>query len=181
MAECNVPIQGRRRIFWTTQPDACGEQSYCHSNCGSSGLKSYVPGGQAGRTFKNDNYVRSLALNIILTNGKKADRACGYRPGARGGHWSESYGDNLNVGTNLRDIPTTYTIAEAIKLIQANLTTSLHKLVLYGVALSVDVKVKYLGSNVFDAAIDIISQDGLTSRVGITGNRLENSWVWGSN
>lgn len=182
MAECNVPVQGRRKIFWTTQPDACGVTHHCHNDCGSSGLRSFVPQGQKGRTFATDNYVRGLAINIILTDARKEDRACGYRPGAIAGHWSDSYReDGKGAGTNLRDIPLTYTTSESIQLIQAYMQLSLQKLVDYGVAQSVTVAVKYAGRNNFQADIDIISTDGQNSKVGITGTRMENSWVWGSN
>lgn len=182
MVDCNVPIQGRRKIFWTTQPDACGVVTSCHSNCGSSGLRSYVPQGQKGRTFANNDFVRGLAINILLTDARKEDKPCGYKPGAIGGHWSDSYRtDGKRAGTNLRDIPITYTIQESLRLIQAYMQTSLQKLVGYGVAQSVSVTVKYLGRNVFQADADIISADGEQTRVGVTGNRMENSWVWGSN
>jgi phage gp46-like protein len=182
MEECNVPIQGRRKIFWTTQPDACGVVSRCHSDCGSSGLRSFVPQGQKGRTFANNDYVRGLAINILLTDARKEDRPCGYKPGAIGGHWSDSYRDDRKgSGTNLRDLPLSYTVSESVKLIQAYMQSALQKLVGYGVAQSVAVAVKYAGSNVFQADIDIVSADGESSRVGITGSRIENSWVWGSN
>lgn len=182
MAECNVPINGRRKIFWTTQPDACGVITYCHSDCGSSGLKSYVPAGQQGRTFVNTDYVRGLALNILFTDARKEDKPCGYRPGAIGGHWSDSFrADGKRAGTNLRDLPISYSVQDSVKLIQAYMQTSLQKLVGYGVAQSVSVAVKYLGRNVFQADVDITSTDGEQTRVGVTGNRMENSWVWGSN
>lgn len=182
MAECNVPIQGRRKIFWVTQPDACGAVVRCHNNCGSSGLQSYVPKGQNGRTFVNRDYVRGLAINILLTDARKEDRPCGYRPGAVGGHWSDSFRDDgKRAGTNLRDIPRSYQASETVKLIQSYMQASLQKLVGYGVAQSVAVAVKYAGRNVFQATIDIISVDDEMTRVGITGNRMENSWVWGSN
>jgi phage gp46-like protein len=182
MADCNVSIQGRRKIFWTTQPDACGVVSACHSNCGSSGLRSFVPEGQKGRTFANSDYLRGLALNILFTDARKENRPCGYRPGAIGGHWSDSFRDDgKRAGTNLRDIPISYRIADSVKLIQAHMQSSLQKLVGYGVAQSVSVTVRYLGSNVFQSDIEIISADGERARVGVTGSRMENSWVWGSN
>lgn len=177
MAECIIPIEGRRKIFWTTQPDACGVESNCQSNCGSSGLKLKAQNG--GRTFATNDYVRSLALNIMLTKGRKADTACGYRPGARGGHWMDTFrNDGQLTGSQLWDLPTTYSVAESLKLIQALMQSSLQKLVAYGVAQSVDVTVTYAGGNVFSALVDIRGSDGNNSRVGVTGNRLENAWVW---
>jgi len=180
--DCNVQIQGRRKIFWTTQPDACGVVADCHSNCGSSGLRSFVPQGQRGRTFATNDYVRGLALNILFTDARKGDRACGYRPGAIGGHWSDSFRDDGGrAGTNLRDIPISYKVADTVKLAQAYMLSALQKLVKYGVAQNVSVAVKYTGRNTFQADIDIISSDGQSTRVGVTGSRTENSWVWGSN
>lgn len=182
MATCNDTINGRRRIFWTTQPDACGSEIRCHSNCGSSGLLSYVPQGQRGRTFANNDFVRGLAINILLTDARKESGPCGHHPSAIGGHWSDSYrADGQRAGTNLRDIPISYRVTDTAKLIQAYATAALQKLIAYGVAQTVSVEVKYLGRNMFDLKADITSTDGAVSRVGVTGNRMENSWVWGSN
>lgn len=182
MNKCNDTINGRRKIFWTTQPDACGVVTSCHSDCGSSGLKSFVPAGQRGRTFANNDFVRGLALNILLTDARKEDAACGHKPGAVGGHWSDSYRDDgKRAGTNLRDVPTIYRVADTLKIMQAYAQSSLQKLVLYGVAQSVTVAVRYAGRNVFPMDVEIISTDGAVAKVGIVGNRMENSWVWGSN
>lgn len=182
MNSCNDTINGRRKIFWTTQPDACGVVTRCHSDCGSSGLRSYVPEGQKGRTFATNDFVRGLAINILLTDARKEDKDCGYKPGAIGGHWSDSYRDDgKRAGTNLRDVPTIYRAADTVKILQAYAQASLQKLVSYGVAQSVSVAVKYLGRNQFSMEADIESTDGAVSRVGVIGNRMENSWVWGSN
>jgi len=182
MVDCNTPVQGRRRIFWTTQPDACGETRDCHANCGSTGLRSYVPEGQEGRTFATNDYVRGLAINILLTDARKDPRACGYNPGAIAGHWSDSFRDDgLRVGTSLRDIPAQKSIADSIKLIQATMNFALQKLVSYGVARSVSVAVKYAGGNVFLAETEILGSDGTSSKVNINGSRISNSWVWGTN
>jgi phage gp46-like protein len=179
MAECVIPIEGRRRIFWTTQIDACGVKQECQSDCGSSGLKLLSKPG--GRTFANNNFVTGLALNILLTKGRKADSFCGFRPGARGGHWADTFrDDNQTSGSALWDLPTQYSVAESIKLVKALMQSALQKLVVYGVALSVEVTVTYAGGNTFNAVVDIQGSDGNNSRVGITGSRLENSWVWRS-
>ena len=179
MVQCSGPVLGRRRIFWTTQPDACGSETSCQASCGSSGLETYVPEGADGRTFRNNDWVRGLALNILLTDAQKDDTACGHRPGARGGHWSDSYRtDGQKAGTQLRYIPRQKSVQDSVQLIQAYMAASLNKLVAYGVAAMVTVTVKYIGRNTYNADIEIIGQNGQTSRVGIVGNRLENSWVW---
>lgn len=182
MAECNTPIQGRRRIFWVTQPEACGVVSDCHAECGSSGLRSFVPEGQQGRTFDTTEFVRGLAINILFTDARKESRNCGYNPGAIAGHWSDSFRDDgQRAGTNLRDIPAQKSVADSVKLIQATMQFSLQKLVSYGVARSVSVAVKYAGGNNFIAETEIIGMDGKTSKVGVTGTRMPNAWVWGTN
>lgn len=182
MTTCFTPINGRRRIFWTTQPAACGTYQACLSDCGSTGLLSRVPEGQDGRTFDTNDYVRGLALNILGTDGRRPDTACGYRPGARGGHWSDTFRDDgMNSGTTIRDIPAQNSVQDSLGLIRVYLLQAMQKLVTYGVAQSVDVDVKYIGSNNFEATIKFSGNDGQTSRVGITGTRLENSWVWGKN
>lgn len=182
MSVCDVTIQGRRKIFWTTQPSACGVTAGCIGDCGSSGLETYQPEGQSGRTFRTTNFVVGLALNILLSDGRREDTACGWRPGRRGGHWADSFReDGLTIGTTIRDIPAQATVADSVNLIKVFCLQAMQKLVAYGVAQSVDVTVKYAGSNTFETLISIVGQDGETARVGITGNRIENSWVWGTN
>lgn len=179
MTTCFTPINGRRRIFWTTQPDACGTYQLCLSECGSSGLVSRIPAGQEGRTFDTNDYVRGLALNILGTDGRRPDTACGYRPGARGGHWADSFrDDNLTCGTTIRDIPAQKSVTDCLGLIRVYLLQAMQKLVSYGVAQTVSVDVSYAGSNNFNATINVNGNDGTSSRVGITGTRLENAWVW---
>lgn len=182
MVQCNGPVTGRRKLFWTTQPAACGVQTDCVGDCGSSGLLSYVPEGRTdnARTFRTNDYVRSLALNILLTDGRKEDKACGYRPGSRGGHWSDSFRtDGLSSGTNVRYLQPQKSINDTVLLVQEHLRVSMQKLVNYGVATAVSVTCTYAGNGIIDAVIIIIGTNGQTSRVGITGSRLENSWVWG--
>lgn len=182
MVQCNGPVTGRRKLFWTTQPAACGVQTDCVGECGSSGLLSYIPEGRTdgGRTFRTNDFVRGLALNILLTDGRKEDKACGYRPGSRGGHWSDSFReDGITSGTNVRYLTPQKSVADTVKVVQEYMRDSMNKLVRYGVATAVEVVCTYAGQGVIDAIITIFGTDGQTSRVGITGSRLENSWVWG--
>src|SRR5688572_27723175 len=94
---CNVSISDRQRTFWTTQ--ACSTGELCNDKCDDvNGLKVVdANGGYA--TIDNSNYVRSLALNILLTDGRRPDAPCGWKPGARGGHWSDSYRSGEYSGT----------------------------------------------------------------------------------
>lgn len=181
MVQCNGPVNGRRKIFWTTQPDACGFEETCAGDCGAPGLVLTIPEGvtNKGRTIKNDNYVIGLALNMLLTDGRKDDTLCGHRPGARGGHWTDAYRDDgLWSGTSIRYIQPQKNVNDTVKLIKLHTEATLAKLVRYGVASSVNVMVRYLGRGVIGNDIQIIGSNGISSRVGITGSRIENSWVW---
>lgn len=181
--QCNGPINGRRKIFWTTQAASCGVVSSCVGDCGSTGLETYIPLGtpDGARTIRTNDYVLGLALNILMTDGRKEDTPCGHRPGARGGHWSDSFRDDgQSSGTNIRYIAPQRSIADTVKLIQAHMQNSLNKLVTYGVANLVTVKTSYAGRGVIAADIEILGNDGQSARVGVTGKRIENSWVWGT-
>lgn len=181
MVQCNGPVNGRRKIFWTTQPNACGVDESCVGECGTPGLVLYIPEGvtNKGRTIRNDNYVLGLAINMLLTDGRKDDTLCGHRPGARGGHWTDGYReDGLAAGTQIRYIAPQKSVSDTVKLIKIYTEATLAKLVRYGVASAVNVTVKYLGRGVIAQDIEIIGTNGITSRVGLTGSRLENSWVW---
>jgi phage gp46-like protein len=180
MVECTGPIQGRRRIFWTTQPDSCGGVVSCAAECGIPGLALYTPESDPkARTFRNDDWIRGLALNMLGTDGRKDDTLCGHRPGARGGHWSDIFrGDGKSSGTQLRYVSKQTSVVDTVQVIQAHMQMTLQRMVDYGVASAVTVKVTYAGRNVYNANIEIIGTNGHTSRVGVVGNRLENSWVW---
>ena len=180
MVECIGPVNGRRRIFWTTQPAACGNVASCSAECGIPGLSTYVPGDDPkARTFRTNDFVVGLALNMIGTDARQDDTRCGYRPGARGGHWSDAFrGDGKSSGTQLRYIKPQASIQDTVSVIQAHFQMTLQRLVDYGVASAVIVKVKYAGRNVFNVSAEIFGSDGRTSNVGVTGTRLENSWVW---
>lgn len=185
MATCATPVSSRaQRIFWTTQPGACGSGAECGVDCGRSGLSVVEAGAAVGealppRTILTSDWVRSLALNILQTNGRSPDTACGYRPGSQGGHWSESFRkDGLKVGTLLRGLPSSASIRDSIVLIRATLIAELHRLVKMNIAKSVEVDVEYLGGNTMSATISIIAPDGTVSRVGMTGARNTNAWAW---
>lgn len=197
MTACATAPIGRRRTFWTTQP--CGTRTVCGSECATFGLSIYRVDDQCGlkcdntgelgckasneqveRSIANNDYVRSLALNILLTNGRKPDTACGYRAGQRGGHWSDSFRDDgLTAGSLLRTLPSSGSIRDSVNLARAYAQADLSKLVTMGYAASVDVQSKYLGGNAMSLDAVIYGQAGLTSNVGIIGSRSTNAWVWG--
>lgn len=180
MAElCGVTTGELRKPFWVTQPDACGSDEYCRQSCGVSGLK-FVDNDE-GRTIDTTAYVRGLALNILLTNGRKQDSVCGHKPGSRGGHWSDSFRkDGGTSGSRVRYIPNTYSINETVGLVRAFIAADMQKLVMYGIAVSVDVEVKYAGNNRLACVITINGYGDTSTRVGVSGQRLSNSWVWDS-
>jgi phage gp46-like protein len=120
-----------------------------------------------------------LVLNILYTDGRKPDTACGFRPGTQGGHWSESFRtDGQKIGTLVRNLPKSSSVRDSVALTRATLIADLNKLILMGVAQTINVTTEYLGGNVMAADIDIIAPDGTTARVGLTGKRNANAWVW---
>lgn len=174
---CDFINSDRRKKFWTTQPEGCGSYENCGGACGSPGL---IPvDSESGRTIANNDWVRGLALNILLTNGRQPSTPCGYRPGTRGGHWSDSFrGDSQTSGSLLRTVPAKGSIRDQMKLIRSFAEADLSKLILYKVATRVEVEASYRGSNIIDLIVRIYGQNSEVTKVGITGSRLQNSWVW---
>lgn len=203
MISCAPPAGAeRRRTFWTTQPNACGVVGSCGAECGVVGLAltqgncgrqgcSCCPSPAdrpdcppasrppAPRTFVTTDWVRSLVLNILLTDGKSPNSKCGFRPGGQGGHWSESFRkDGQKIGSLVRKIPKSPGVRESVALVRATLLSELSRLVTVGIAKSVAVDAQYLGANTMRADIDILAPDGTTVRVGMTGDRNANAWAW---
>lgn len=174
---CGFSLNDTRRKFWSTQPEACGSEQICGDDCSVAGL-NFVETAE-GRTIATNDYVRGLALNILMTNGFREDRECGYRPSTRGGHWSDSFRkDGGKSGSSFRYIPISYSINETISLIRAHLIKDMSKLIDYGVATKVDVDVTYKGRQRISAVIDIHGHGDEKTNVGMSGTRLKNSWVW---
>lgn len=179
MSTCTTTATAdRRKQFWSTQPNACGQQPGCVSDCGMPGLE-LVENTDDSATIATNEWVRGLVLNILGTNGRKPNRACGYRANAQGGHWSDSFRtDGFQAGTLVRDLPTTVSIRDSIAMARAQLQADLQKLVGMGIAQKVVVVTSYLGSNRMSATIEIIGPSGTTSTIGLTGQRNTNAWVW---
>lgn len=177
IGQCLTGTRDRRRTFWATQPDACGSSSDNCGECGRVGLK--LECGQGGASYSTENYVIGLALNILLTDARKPDSACGYAPGNRGGFWADSFRSDVHTsGSKLRQIPTTASVRETVSLVKAFAEDDLKKLVSYGVAVSVEVEATYKGNNQIDLGAKIIGQSGEIYRVGVAGQRIKNAWVW---
>lgn len=202
----SASINSRRRTFWTTQPGgggfsasecgdaACGIPSLAFNNIDANcGHCQCCPGPAINptcetqakvlraspRSFVTNDWVRSLVLNILMTDGKLPNKACGHRPGAQGGHWSESFRtDKQKIGTLIRATPTTTSIRDAVALIKAQLVSDMSRLIVVGVASSVNVVADYIGGSRMSVNIEVVGQDGALARVGLTGKRLQNSWVW---
>lgn len=185
MDDCRVNTRDRRRCFWATQPD-CSMEYVCGEPCSIPGLKF------ENDRIETDNWIQGLVLNILNTN-KRQDRSiCGVNPTAIGGYWAESFIDGesglyggaergYRVGTSLRYVDTSsMRIREATAHIEAILQTDLQKLVLLGVAQSVEVTVEYAGDQRMVADIEIYGPNGVPyGRVALIGQRDANmTFYW---
>lgn len=176
--QCFSGSQERRRVFWVTQPNACGVVSDGCDACVRPGL-NLICGDQGGVTINNQNYVAGLVLNILLTDARNPDNNCGYTPGTRGGFWADSFrGDGLGSGSKIRQISVKNSVREIVALAKAYAQDDLKKLVAYGVAKSVTVEAIYEGSNRISLNVTVNGQDGTVTRVGVLGERIKNAWVW---
>ena len=171
------PTLDRRKHFWTTQPNACGETTDpCGNDCGLPGLQIDR---SAGVTIANNDWIRGLLLNIFGTNARLPDTECGVLPGTQQGHWSESYReDGLYVGTKMRYQKPTGRILEAVALLRAQVVADANKLVALGVAINVEVESTYKGGNKVSVVIYVTGPSSSTNVVNLSATRLQNQWVW---
>lgn len=177
MASCS-PTRDPRRSFWTTQPAACGVESDSCASCGEVGLTLNCGAG-GGATFATNDYVRGLALNILLTDGQSPSSECGFPPGSRGGYWADSFRtDNENSGSRFRFADATGSMSQQIALLKSFAQKDLDKLVTYGVVASVKVDIAYRGGNRASMSVVFVGRDGTSSNLGLVGGRLKNGWVW---
>lgn len=177
MASCSPQLKPTelRRIFWVTQPSAKGTREDCDLTCGEAGLEITEAG-----IINNVEYVRGLALNILLTDGRREDTICGFRPGRRGGFWADSFRtDNARSGAQYRYVQPQGSVLQTLGIIRAYVQQDLQKLVTYGVAKSVSVTSEYVGKGVANMVATIITPGGSEVRVGVSGSRARNQWVWG--
>lgn len=180
MVLCVTSSVGRRKLFWATQPDACDVEESCGGRCGSPGLTltGNDPDGQ--RSISTENWLRGLLVNMLMTDGRRPDTPCGYTPIGQGGHWSESYiEDNAGIGTLIRTVSPAKRTSELEAVLSAYAQQTLSKLIGRGVARSVEVKVTYVSGGTFNVEAAVVGVDNLSSRIGLSAQRLENGWVWG--
>lgn len=169
-----------QRRFWTTKIDACGESpSSCDINvsCGRPGLAAVTT--DDGMTFETDDWVRSLAYNMLLTDARRRDTRCGYAPGTLNGHWSESFmQQGKPVGTYVRYVTASTSVRDAVLLVKAEVQATLQKLVDYKIAVEVVVNAEYQGSGAIAVSIEIFGTAVDPTRIALTAQRNENSWAW---
>ncbi|MGY2987720.1 phage GP46 family protein [Bradyrhizobium sp. USDA 4508] len=170
---------GRRRIFWTTRPDVCGGYIQCGVECSIPGLEYQdVEEPPGGRTIRNDDKLRSLILNILNTRAR-TDLRCP-SPAAVYGHWSESYRDDgLYIGSRLWNVAAKpyVRITDAVKAIKAAVTADMAKLMVTGVADSVEVDATYRGRNRVDIVITAVAR-GASHVLNLSGTYSSDTWVW---
>src|SRR5262245_31946288 len=126
----------RKRAFWTTRPEICGNYDLCGVNCAIPGLQyEEVDDPDAGRTINTEDWLTSLILNILNTRAR-TDLDCPAPLGVYG-HWSENYRDDgLYVGSTLWNAAEQrYTsTTQAVSAIRAAIQADMGKLVAVGVA-----------------------------------------------
>ena len=107
-----------------------------------------------GRTIANDDWIRSLVLNILNTRAR-TDLKCS-SPAGTYGHWSESYRDDgLYIGTHLITCNMSNLnpeLVDGVKAIGAAIRSDVGKLVILKIADDIDVDVVYQGKIQFSTA-----------------------------
>jgi hypothetical protein len=193
---------GRRRIFWTTQQEACGEFVLCGHECAIPGLQyvdteaAYIEqqtsarslfGGSPARdvaweegfrSIKRTEWLLSLILNILNTRAR-TDLRCP-SPAAVYGHWSESYRDDgLWIGSRLWNAAekSYIRVADSIKAIQAAIQADMGKLTVLGVADKVEVVANYRGRNSVEVSIIAIKRNA-RHVLNLSGTFVSDTWVW---
>lgn len=179
--DCSVPIEmARRRAFWATQPNACPDvDGLCGVPCGRPGFEFIDT--DEGRTIANTDWLRSLFLNMLMTDARVQNSLCGVNPAAVKGHWSDSYrSDGLQAGSRIRQIDfSKLGINESVSQVNAYLTADAQKLVRLGVAQDIKVTTTYLGSYRIGAEIVPYSALGAPmGNVALLGQRTRTNWIW---
>jgi hypothetical protein len=172
---CLPDDAGTRRVFWTTM-DSCGRYGLCGNDCIIPGLQ--YEDKPEGRTIVNDDWIRSLILNILSTRAR-SDLKCP-TPAGTYGHWSESYRDDgLHIGSrvyNAAEKPYTR-VLEGVKAIGAAIRSDVGKLIILNIADDVEVDVVYRGRSRVDVTITILLRS-VRRTINLTGTYTTNEWVW---
>lgn len=167
---------GRRRLFWSTIERSCGEYNVCGFDCAIPGLQ-YVDSPE-GRTIRNDERLKSLALNILNTRAR-TDAKCP-SPVAVYGHWSESYrSDNLWIGSRLWNAvdKSYFKTDDAVKAIGAAVKGDMMKLTALGVADDVQVETTYIGRSTVEIVISI-TVNRVKQVLNLSGTYATDTWIW---
>ena len=186
---CLTQQAGRRRVFWTTQMQACGEYTLCGAPCVIPGLEYIdrddpypdpgpLPPSRGYRTIKTTDWLQSLVLNILNTRAR-TDAKCP-SPAAVYGHWSESYrDDHLHIGSRMWNAADKayVRISDEVKAVQTAVEYDMAKLTMMGVADSVDVKVIDIGNNTIGITITAMVVHA-KHVINLSGNFVSGSWVW---
>jgi phage gp46-like protein len=184
---CNVGISGLKRLFWSHNPcgtrkDECGndcsrfalrlQDKVCDTECGNTSCTPNQP-----KTIATSDWVRGLALNILMTHGQAEDSDCGQPVGTRGAHWSDSF-TGAKSGSLLHLLPSAKNVATHVQNIQLAVDNALQKLVTYQVASSVVVVAAYVGGQRYSVDVTIYGMDTNRSAIKLNGSRLGNSFLW---
>jgi phage gp46-like protein len=175
---CNLGTVNNRKFFWATQPSKGSSIDSCGSLCHKPGLELSIDGANA--TIKNEGWLRGLIINMLGTDGRKPETECGYTPGARGGHWTQSYmeGTETEVGTLLRTVDRAASTRQLAALVGAHARATLARLVARGLATNVEVEAGYGGAGRVTLDITVYGKGNQRSRVGLVGTQLKNGWAW---
>jgi hypothetical protein len=187
---CIEQSVGHRRVFWTTRAQACGSYTLCGVECAIPGLEYEniaepypdpdPPGSPGYRTIKTDEWLQSLILNILNTRARN-DARCP-SPAAIYGHWSESYrDDDLYIGSNLwnaAERPQPYVrTSDAERAVRAAVQADMGKLIVLGLATSVEVDTKPTSFNAIVVTVTVTTVKG-RSRINLSGSFVSDTWVW---
>ena len=193
---------GRRRIFWTTQQEACGDHILCGHECAIPGLEyvdteaAYIEQHRSSsglfngspvkdvawedgfRSIARKEWMLSLILNILNTRAR-TDLRCP-TPAAVYGHWSESYRDDgLWIGSRLWNAAekSYIRVADSVKAIQAAIQADMAKLTALGVADTVEVVATYRGRNSVEVSIIAIKRNA-RHVLNLSGTFVSDTWIW---
>jgi phage gp46-like protein len=140
--------------------------------------QSLPPGTRGFRTINTTEWLLSLILNILNTR-SRTDIKCP-NPAAMYGHWSETYReDGLYIGSTMWNAAekSYVRVNEAVKAITAAVQADMGKLLVTGVADSVQVTGKYHGHNAVDIMIEATKNQS-NYVLNLTGSMAEGTWVW---
>jgi hypothetical protein len=161
--------------------DSCGRYNLCGEECSIPGLQ-YVDKPTTdlpeGRTIANDDWIRSLILNILGTRAR-SDLKCP-TPAGTYGHWSESYRDDgLYIGTRVYNMAekSYIRILDGVKAIGSAIRSDVGKLIIMGIADDVDVDVVYRGRSRVDVTVTVTVRS-VRRTLNLAGTYSSDTWVW---